>query len=690
MAILMASLDAVIVIDHERRIIEFNHIAEKIFGYTRQEAMSKTLTELIIPVHMRDAHINGMARYLDTRQSRILNQTLELEALKADGTLLPVELTIVSAEVDDNPIFISFIRDNSQTIAQRERQTRQLHIEELNREIIRLFLQLDDVESAINESLVLCAQQLNVSRMYIYHLDLASQHLTHGFEWYHPEVNSLHEQRLSLDLNHVPSLIEHLSKKDIYISSDDKPISNDLMQYWFEKDVNNLLMIPIHIDQNLVGFLGIDQLHETHDWLPEEISMTRLIAESYGRALERQEAQSLLMQTRDEALQLAQVRSQFLANMSHEIRTPMTGILGMLELLLESELDELQREFANDAMQSSRRLHTLINDVLDTVKLQAGQIKLTNQTINIPSLFDGLIQKWQSKLYDKPIILSQSVDSRLDIELKGDRNRLQQILTKLGDNAVKFTEKGLINFKAKLTSITNAHVRVKFQVVDTGIGIEDSELSRIFESFIQADGSITRKYGGSGLGLTIAKQLIELMDGELIVDSDPKLGSIFEFTLLFELAQPRINQTVPTLEPTESKEVRKRQAKPKSQTKGTILIADDYQANRDMLKRLFSRGDIKVLTAENGREAIDILEKYPCNLVLMDFNMPVMDGREATTMIRQSSTPYRQIPIVALTAEDESSSKDHILAMGFNDIIYKPFSIKYLRAVVERWLKASS
>ncbi|MDM8516467.1 ATP-binding protein [Desulfobacterales bacterium HSG16] len=355
-----------------------------------------------------------------------------------------------------------------------------------------------------------------------------------------------------------------------------------------------------------------------------------------------------------------QAKSEFLANMSHEIRTPMNAIIGFSDLLLTKDKERQPDDLAQIKRinTSARYLLSVINDILDFSKIEAGKLELEIINFDLRAVIDNLISVLQENARTKKVKLSTTFESNIPYYLKGDPGRLYQVLLNLTSNAIKFTDKGNVLVKISLENEFPANVKLKFMVMDTGIGIPEDRQDRLFRAFSQADSSYTRQYGGTGLGLVISRRLVMLMNGKISFSSKEGEGSTFWFTATFE----------------KGKEPKKDEKAVVSKVQGLrILIVEDQQFNQELAIAVLEKHDVTV--ANNGKEAIDILEKKRFDLVLMDIQMPIMDGYEATEIIRNSETNVldHDVFIVAMTAHATKENRHKCLDSGMDDYLPKPF-----------------
>lgn len=692
----------------------------------------------------------------------------------------------------------------------RQRWEQLSKLDALHKEIIQVFLHSDDLNAALDKTLTFAGQLMDVTRFCVFRFRPNEQIADNTHEWCGQGITPDRENMQGVPIQLIaPSFFSYLQQHGLIAAEKAEDLPEDMRHIMKMRNILSVLIVPVYSGDRLEGYISCHEHRRVRAWLPEEVTTLRMIAETYARALEREQARQMLIDARDTALRTAAMKGQFVANMSHEIRTPMTGVIGMLDLLRETSLDEDQREFAEEAFQSAYRLMGVINDILDFSKLESGRVALQSETLDLRAIATEVRSILTPQIGSKPVCFELDIASDVPRLVLGDSTRMRQILINLAGNAVKFTEKGQVAVRIRLLGKQADMNWLRFEVSDTGIGIAPEHQAQIFESFIQVDGTTTRKYGGTGLGLAISRQFVELMGGSMGVESAPDRGTTFHFSLSMpalaendEIAffdftplralvidddplarhvlgqrlqnlgvqvtmlteygdlnalltmlddgktaldiafvrQPKGDETGidplyealrrgnlrsiasivderPATGRLESGGMVTRLLRPIQQSelynvlvqtlqlptpvietpapepesrKWHILLAEDYSQNVALVRRGLEDLDIEVDDVGDGAAALVQLTQKSYDLVLMDMHMPIMDGMEATKSIRASSAAYRNIPIVALTANALQDQQEHYLEIGINAIITKPYLLKHLRTTVMYWLELVS
>jgi two-component system, sensor histidine kinase and response regulator len=392
-------------------------------------------------------------------------------------------------------------------------------------------------------------------------------------------------------------------------------------------------------------------------------------------------------------------RSDFVARMSHEIRTPMTGALGMIELALHTDLTAEQRDYLQTAQSSATSLVRLVDDILDFARIDAGHLRLDRSRFCLRSRVAAIMKTFAHRARSKDIDLQIDVSPEVPERLIGDPHRLGQILINLVSNAIKFTERGSIRLSVAVAGDVREQPVLRFEVVDTGGGIPRDEQALIFEDFHQGDDRVVSRHGGAGLGLAICRQLVQLMGGEIGVDSEPGCGSTFWFTSRLEVAAADVADVADAADVADVADAADAIDAPDATTLAPspapaggrrILVAEDHPVNRRLATLVLERAGYQVVAVEDGLAAVEAAQRGDIDLVLMDMQMPVMDGPAAVRSIRQSERSGRRVPIIALTAQAGREERDGALAAGMDGHVAKPFRARALLLEIESVLARSA
>jgi len=771
-SVVQSANDAIVLADGRGVIIEWNDGARRMFGYEAEEALGRPLS-IMIPERLNELHRRGLERVVKRGEHRIIGETAELTGARKDGTEFPVEISLAAWRTEDEMFFSGIIRD----ISERKRAEERLEntLSELN-----IILENATVGILFLKGRHILWVNRNFEEMMGYRKQELEGQLTDMFYASREEYEQLQEEAFGAIAQGKTYFAERLFK------------GKDGGLFWC----------------SLVG-KAIDpaDLMRGSIWIVEDIS-------------ERKRTEQQLRAAREAAESASRAKSAFLANMSHEIRTPMNGILGMTELVLETRLTDEQREYVAIVKESADSLLSLLNDLLDFSKIEAGRLSLERVVFNVRDTLHFTLETISAQAYRKGIALRFEVDADVPTELVGDPGRLRQVIVNLAGNALKFTEKGEVSVSVKSIQEEETgadefptDILLSFSVSDTGIGIPKSKQQYIFESFYQADDSTTRRFGGTGLGLAISRQIVQLMGGDIRVQSEEGRGSTFSFTARFqrsglpEMAEPvermkfdgmhvlivdgnvmsrlslknmaasmnfevseagsasaaidmmeaasnpfdlmLIDSHLHDMEAFElveklrakagkrdsmiillisaglrgdiarcrelgvagylnkpigysdlvraienafgdaglpGRQVVTRHSLREGRRELKVLVAEDNAVNQKLAENIVRKQGHSVTVVNNGREAAEALKGERFDAVLMDVQMPEMDGIEVTRLLRTSAdfVLNRRVPVIALTAHAMGGDKERFLEAGMNDYVSKPFRSAELLDAIAR------
>ncbi len=616
--------DAMFVISLDKKSSDYgyfsdvNNIACKRLGYTRQELLLMTPFDI-----SHDHEFLGNSR-LKTRLTKEGNATYQTTYITKDGTKLPVEVSALRLTIDGKELYMAIARD----ITERK------NAEEALRKSEHLYrLLADNVHDVI---------WTTDGRLVPRHVSPSFSHLT-GFEQ-NRAMAIIHQEIITTSpftRNHFQLLVL-LHDRSLHWESMLKTATGETI--WVESIASPL---PDSAEQ----FTGI-------------IGVTRDISSRKKIILELEAA-------KEQAFAANRAKSEFLANMSHEVRTPMNGVMGMLQLMTMTSLDDEQLQYVETAMASGESLLTIINDILDYSKIEAGKLQMTPEEFQLREIVKPLLISFQTSINPNKVSLTCAISPEVPTTLVADHVRLRQILYNLVGNAAKFTDAGEIHIAIKpLEKMSNNRIRLECTIADTGIGVPEDIGDELFEPFTQVESSRQKKIKGTGLGLSIVKQLVTQMEGKVRLKNNDAQGTTVTFTVVMGIGESR----------TEPQQVLPTPILTSPNRRLAALIVEDEQINQQILQAILTKLGHRATIAGDGHSALELLKTNTFDIVLMDVQMPEMDGLETTRMIR-SAEQYqhvRNIPIIALTAYAMAGDKEKCLVAGMNSYLSKPVDIKAL------------
>lgn len=556
---------------------------------------------------------------------------------------------------------------------------------ELSTEYVTLPSKL--IDEGINKGLLKIADFIKADRVYIYLFDENGHKLNLTHIYSDETIPAEFRKNDTLDPTSFSEWFKRFTTSKPVKITDIEQLEGHRTEeklILMSEGVKSLVVFPLIYEKGLSGIMGIESINFSSDWDDETLGLLQLAAEVFVNALNKKWKEDYLEKAKHDAESASKAKTNFLANMSHEIRTPLNGIIGMSKILLRSALSSNQKEYVKMIDISAVSLLDIINDILDISKIEADKIELEIADFNLREVINQVVSFFELRMSEKELNFNLKIKSSIPHMLKGDSLRLRQILINLLGNAIKFTDKGSVSLKIDIESLTSKECTLVFEVEDTGIGIEKESLDRIFENFTQSDISTTRKYGGTGLGLTITKRFIDMMKGDISVESEVGKGSIFRVSLTFPISDVYETNIKKSKLPQDEVPYIKLEDIPKMRH----LIVEDNAVNRKYMEALFTHMKHEFVCVENGKKSIEKLSKdTKFDAIFMDENMPEMDGIAATKKIRELGI---NIPIIALTASALKGDKERFLNVGMNYYLPKPVDENLLLEILSDISKGKS
>lgn len=670
----------IVILNSKDQVLRTNLEFCRMFGYEEQEVIGHQINDLIVPEHLKgegskvtEAVSRGEVIRHKTKRQRKNGELMSVSILGKPVQLLTGETLVYGIYID-----ITEQIHTEQTLKKRQQQLQ--HALDLQRQISETALELNarrSFEERIERVLRNIGTAANVSRVYIFENDPENLYTSNTFEWcasgITPQITELQE----IPYAEIESFRHHLEDEGALISSDTNTLDEATRSILEPQGVKAIVVYTLWVEHRFFGFIGYDECRGERVWTDAELELLRAVSAIISNAYERRAIEKDLLEERDKATLANLAKSEFLANMSHEIRTPMNAILGFSESLYEQLKEPEHKSMLNSVLSGGRSLLSLLNDILDLSKIEAGRMEIMTHSIQLRGMIGEITTLFKDKASRKGIGMYVNIPENIPLEISLDEIRLKQVLFNLIGNAVKFTHQGYVQVGIEFEITGDGKGKLTFQIQDTGIGIPVDQLTGIFDSFIQVSGRANRSYEGTGLGLTISKRLVERMNGEILVESNEGIGSVF--SLVFH------DVRFTNLPSTDGV----KHAEPDSPTftKSRVVIIDDVESNILLMEGILTTLGLEIYTARSGQEGIRLVQQVKPDVVVLDIRMPMMDGFQVAKMLREDEST-NHIPLLAYTAaliELRSSPDSHY----FDGIVVKPIIKKDLLAELSRFLPST-